>query len=225
MIVNIAGVSAIGATWCLPRIGCWHMDAVVDSAEQLSGTVKIQVLNDPSQPPILEYSGTIAAGAPYTDTGYYRIVGGADGLRSSAKPRAYGQCQLRVPLKDILEGVGEQLDSSSDTAVTNLQLPGWTTLGVPAGRQIRALLQAAGRDVAWRFLAGGKLWVGRETWPDAGVSYEELGSLPQEHKIEIATDGPTLLPGTKLDDGRRVSYVQHSIDSGKLRTLVYLEAA
>lgn len=217
-VVTVAGQGVIGATVCLPRVGAWHMDATLDTDAQLSGQVKV-ALGDS-----LELTGTIVAGGPYTETGYYRIVGGANGLRSSAKPKAYGQCQLRIPLKDLLEGVGEKLASDADAQVLGVQLAAWSTLGVPAGRQLAALLQSAPKGTAWRVQPGGSIWVGLETWPDAGISYEETGALPHEHKIEITTEDPTLLPGTTLD-GRRVSYVEHKIDSGSLRTLVYLEAS
>lgn len=217
-LVNVAGQGLIGGTLCLPRIGVWHLDAVLDSAEQLSGSVKVQIGD------ALELVGTVDAGAPYTETGYYRIVGGGNGMRKNAKPKAYGQCLLRVPLKDLLEGVGEELASDASAQVLGLSLPAWSTLGVPAGRQLAALVQAAPKGTAWRCNTDGKIWVGAESWPDAGVAYEEIGAHPHQHKIEITTEAPTLLPGTTLD-GRRVSYVEHRIDASKLRTLVYLEAS
>ncbi len=127
-------------------------------------------------------------------------------------------------MTDLLQGVGEKLASDATASVLSTQLTAWSTLGVAAGRQLAALLQAAPAATAWRVQPGGSIWVGLETWPDAGIEYEEIGSLPHERKIEITTEAPTLLPGTKLDDGRKVSYVEHRIEASKLRTLVYLEA-
>ncbi len=217
--ITVAGMGAMGATLCLPRVGCWHMDAVLDTAEQLSGSVKVSL-------GALELTGFVLAGGPYTETGYYRIVGGGGGLGGSklATARAYGRCQLRVPLQALLKDVGEELDPTSDQAVQNTQLAAWSLLGVSSGRQLAALLQAAPAGTAWRMKPGGKVWVGAETWPDAGIDFEEIGQLPHEGKIEITTEEPTLLPGTKLD-GHKVGYVEHRIDSGRLRTLALIEAA
>ncbi len=90
-IVTVAGEGLIGGTLCLPRVGAWHLDATIDSATTLSGAVKVQIGDD------LELSGFIFAGAPYTETGYYRIVGGAgaSGRRRRRRPTGSASCAAR----------------------------------------------------------------------------------------------------------------------------------
>ncbi len=216
-VISVGDRALIGGTLCLPRIGVWHMDAVLDSPDQLSGAVTVKIGDD------LTLNGTVHEGAPYTETGYYRIFGGSGGLSQTAKPAGYSQCQLRRPLTDLLIGIGEKLSAISTASVLNTQLTAWATLGVAAGRQLAALLQAAPANTAWRVLPSGEFWVGQETWPDANIGeYELMGRLPHEARAEITTERPTLLPGTTLAGGK-ISYVEHRIDASKLRTLVLLE--
>lgn len=216
---TVGDQGVFGLTVCLPRVGFWHADAIVDVATQLSGRVTVDLGQ-------LQLEGTVLTGAPYTDTGYYRIVGGAGGLAGSklCKPRAFSRCTLQQPLVALLDDMGEQLDDvNSDPAVLGQQLGAWFKLGVAGGRQLRALLESAPAGTAYRFSDNGKLWVGKETWPDSGLDFEEIGQLPHEGRVEITTEDATLKPGVLLD-GKKVSYVEHRLDSGRLRTLVLLEA-
>jgi hypothetical protein len=62
-------------------------------------------------------------------------------------------------------------------------------------------------------LDDGTLWIGRETWPDAGLgpdAFQVLEESAEERSMLVSVDRPCLDPGTTFE-GRRVSYVQDDV--------------
>ena len=203
----------------IPRVGAWYADLVVDhgASEDLAGAVELAIGNDQVR------KGTAHRLGDRLGRTHVRVVAGAGGLQTPCKPKAYGNVPLRLPLNDVLSGAGEQLSSTADARVLAHQLPAWSTLAQASGEVVAELAAAIG--ATWRMLVDGTLWVGVETWPSSEITdYSLVDSEPEFGRVKIASDEPTLLPGTSLDLGN-VSYVEHHIGADRVRTLAWVETA
>lgn len=224
-LLTAQGLAVIEATLCLYRIGVWTADLVVDApspGEQalLSGAITLAV-NDGA----LEFKGTAVPGrsGEFLDAGHLLVVGGGGGLQRLTTAKHYQQATVRIVLGDLLRAAGETLAAATDAAVLATQLDRWTTLGRRTiGAALSSLVGTAAAGTAWRVLPDGTVWLGQETWPDAGIDYDILNRSPREALLEIGVEAPLLVPGTTLD-GKRVSYVEHRVAGGHVRTTVYLE--
>jgi hypothetical protein len=225
-LVNVASSSASSAAVrgriTLPRIGPWYADLVLadDVAADLVGRVSVTIgPNDQ----VLKGTAYRVGADPIGKT-HLRVVAGAGALAKPCAPKAYANVPARIPLSDVVTGCGEQLSTTCNAAALAAQLPAWSTLAQPSGEVVAELVAAAGSNLAWRMLLDGTLWLGPETWPAAGIDYSLVDSEPEYGRVKIATDEPTLLPGTALDLGN-VSYVEHHITPDRVRTLAWLEPA
>lgn len=206
----------------LPRVGAWHADLVVlrETAEAIEGRVEIRIGE------ALSFVGTARRSGPDRGVVHVRVVGGAGGLATELGPKAYQGVPLQLPLQDLAGETGEMLSPASSPDLLGIVLPYWARPAGPAGRALVALLAAAS-DGAWRVLADGTLWVGRETWPPAvldGLEYSTLSQAPQFGTAEIAALDPRVFPGETLS-GRRVSVVEHRFSPAGIRTTLQLEDA
>jgi uncharacterized protein YfiM (DUF2279 family) len=219
-LVAVNGHGLIDGRLIFPRSGAWYADLRVDTAEAVTGAVTISIGDGR-----LVLKGTVSRGAEYADTGFVRVVAGADGLRKVAKPRSYNQSSLRIVLGDLLGGAGEKLAASADGATLSKHLVAWTTAGLSAGVALARALRSAAPAASWRALPDGTFWVGPETWPDSGLvtdDYQILDEDPRQLTALLGVEAPLLLPGTALA-GRRVSRVEHTIGADGIRTWVWFE--
>jgi hypothetical protein len=216
-LITIGDVEVIKGSITFPRIGVWHMDAVVDQADatNLTGAVTVGIGDSD-----LTLNGTAYRVGELRDTVSMRIVAGAAGLGTICTPKAYGNMPLRTPLGDILSAAGETLSNTADPATLSGQLAAWSILGLPCGEMIDELASFAG--VSWRMLADGTCWVGPETWPDSTIDYQLIDGDPKQNRFVLGVELPVLLPGTTLDIGK-VSYVIHEVTPDSTRSIVWLE--
>lgn len=214
---TLAGMPVIEARVELPRVGAWVADVALDSADGLSGAVTLD-LNG------FALKGTVRRGGVTLDTTVVRVVGGAGGLPTELAPLAYRGVPLKIPLSDVLAAAGEALDTGSDLGALSTQLAFWMRRGGPAGQALLQLVRQVG-GLAWRVRPSGSVWVGPETWPGTGLGdFELLREDPLYDRVQLFADTPAVLPGETFQ-GRRVSYVEHSIAADQLRTVLWFEAA
>lgn len=219
-LVEVNGHGVVDGRIWFPRTGAWHAELRVDSTDPVTGAVTISIADGR-----LVLRGTVWRGAEYVDTSFLNIVGGAGGLRSIARARAYTQTSLRIVLGDLLAGAGEKLSPTSDAATLARPLAAWTTPALPVGQAIARALRSAAPTASWRVLPDGTIWVGPETWPDSGLTtddYQIMDEDPRQLTAELGVEAPVLLPGTTLA-GRRVSRVEHVIGAEGVRSIVWFE--
>jgi hypothetical protein len=216
---TLNGLPVIEGTIGMPRVGAWHASLSVDTQDVIAGACTLAIEDG------LTLVGNAHRSGVWLDTGELRMVGGAGGLAKPARPAHYRSASLQAVLADILATAGEQLAASSSADVLTLGFPHWTTIAQSCGKMISALLgdgRLAG-EAAWRVLPDGTIWVGYETWPDAGlanvIDYQDLVESPAAGWAELGVEAPALRPGTVLD-GRRISYVEHRITGATARTRV-----
>lgn len=219
-LVTANKLAVISASIQMPRLGAWTADLVVDARAELTGRCTIEIDGG------LTLVGAATRTGLFADTAYVRVTAGNDGLRRTVKPKHYIGPNLRTVLADLLRAANETLSSTADPATMATSFPAWTTLAQPVGLAISALLQDRRLTVMWRMLPDGSLWIGPETWPDSGLrdvaDYQILSEVPHEGKMEIGVEAPALVPGVTLGGGR-VSYVEHRIGDGAVRSTVWFD--
>ncbi len=210
-------VGVVSATVCLPRIGAWHADLIGDQLQNVTGRCTLQLA------PGISLSGTVFRGGVYRDTWYARVVAGAAGLGQLAAPRFFERAPCRAIFDYLLGQAGEARAAGCDATFLATSLRSWTVLRGAVGQALAALAAFAGTGLSWRVQQDGTVWIGREGWPAATLSdWQETDRQPHLGSVEIATEEPLLMPGCTLS-GERVSYVQHTIDSGRVRTRFFTE--
>jgi hypothetical protein len=205
----------------MQRIGAWVCDIAVPDPTALGAQVTLAMDGG------LTLVGTQERGGSWLDTNFVRLAPGANGLKKQCKPKHYRNTSVGVVAKDLLSAAGETLAASSSAALLRTQLPFWTQGQDACGRALTALLQDRRLTApAWRCLADGTVWIGYETWPDAGLAdpgdYQDIAEAP-EQGVEVAGfETWVLVPGVSLE-GRNVSAVQHDLDGTSVRTRVWFE--
>jgi hypothetical protein len=201
---------------CVPRIGCWHADVLVDSDEDVMGQVSL-VLGD------IEFKGTIRRGGVANGALSARVVGGAAGLNVEAGSQGYTDVPVQVPLLDALKIAGETLSPSSSPQVLSYQLRHYARFRGPVSESIQALMFATPlTDLAWRVRRDGMMWVGQERWANAEGEAELLKDAKQLGRRLLYLEAPVLEPGTVFQ-GHRLSYCQYTLENGAFRTEVWHE--
>lgn len=223
-LATVNGVDVLEARITMPRIGAWHADLVVNSEAALEGRCTLAIDGG------LTLVGTATAGRSgvFAGTAYLRLGPGADGLGKLARAQHYRNVALSVVLRDLLAAAGETLAASADAALLRTQFVAWTQRRSTVGESITALVADRRRPAAaWRALPDGTIWVGPESWPDAGLrdpdDVQELAALPPAAVVELGVEAPRLLPGQTIG-GRRVSAVEHLVRDGAVRTTAWMQA-
>ncbi len=218
--VRVNDKAAFEATICLPRLGAWHADVHVDSVTEVKGKVTIAIGDGQ-----LQLFGTVARGGTFVDSAHVRVVAGAGGMATMARPRHYNSTNVGIVLRDLLREAGEAVSSTASAALLSKPLLSWSTMRMETGKLVTNLMASASPGTAWRFLDDGTVWAGPETWPDSGIrdpDVQVIDETPHLANALLGVEVPTLQPGTLLL-GRRVSYVEHRIGAGGVRTTAWFE--
>jgi hypothetical protein len=213
-IVTANGLPVLDTGLYTPRVGAWHTDLLVDAplettVTRTSGLIEVSI-NDGA----LTYRGTTIRSGDFLDVARLRVVAGAAGLGTTARPKRYGPgATLGVVLGDLLRDAGEVLDATAQPAVLGRPIGDWTTPAIPVGAALAALFARVAPDAAWRMTPLGAMWVGVETWPDAGIdpaTFELAEDAIEDGSSRYLFDAPVDIVG-KTFDGRRVSCAQFRV--------------
>lgn len=203
----------------MPRVGLWHGDLVLNTPTPPAGGCTIKTSAG------LSLAATVVRAGVWEQGSWVRVAGGAGGTTKTATAKHYRGITLRAIVGDLLRVSGDKLASSSDATTLGTRLQAWTLEAAPVGRALTALLGDPRTSTAgWRLLPDGTLWIGRETWPDAGLKdpddYQDLDERPQEAWAELGFEAPLLQPGYSLG-GRKLDTVQHIVTPESVRTSVW----
>lgn len=209
-LINVNGKAAFETRICTPRTGVWHADLLVADTVAIAGAATINVNSGAL---ILNGTALPSRSGVFADTARARVFGGANGMSLTARPNHYNGTSVRGVLDALLAAAGERLSPTADAGILGTGLDAFTVTANPIGQLVSQLLAAAAPGASWRMLADGTLWVGRETWPAAGVdreTYQILEDNAETRSMLIAVDAPMMLVGTTFE-GRRVSYAEATV--------------
>lgn len=210
-LATLNGAAVLSAHVVLPRVGVWTAELDVDG-DASSGAVTL-VLG------ALTLRGTVVRSGSWRGSAQVRVVGGAGRLGAVVPAKAFRLTPLRIPVADTLGAAGEALASSADASLLAAQVPHWVRTAGTASEALTALADAM--DASWRVLTDGTVWVGADSYPAANVAaYEVLEESPELARAVLGVDSPDLLPGTTLEV-RRVDAVEHVIEPGRVRSIVW----
>jgi hypothetical protein len=193
------------ASWVLPRVGSWTIDASVAGSADVSGAV---TLSDPDGS--IAWKGTVVRVEHFAETTKLRVQAGAGGLNKAAKARHYTR-SLGAILQDLLAQSGDTLDPASIIPIITLN--SWTVGAQALGSAVKALVELEG-GMAWRFTPAGTFWAARETWAASALKATDYDVLAREGEagtVAYRLALPNLLPGTVLA-GDKLGHVEIRMD-------------
>jgi len=211
-LITVGGYRVHRARVSMPLRGAWVADAAVEATTLVDGE-RIQVTA-----PGLALKGASYRSGFYADLGTVRLVAGAGGLVKELRATSYRRVRLRHCLEDIARETGETLSPTCDLVLMSTFIERWTRPRGTGADGLAALLTMV-PGVTWRILDDGSIWVGRESWPAFAGKFQVLEDDPAAGRLVLASETAELRPGV-LIDGRRVTHVEHSFESSKVRTEV-----
>lgn len=223
-MITLNNIQVIQGTIHLPLKGVWSADLVLDNPDGAG-------FNDGTQVTLVADNGLTLTGviAPnrsgsFLDASHVRVLGGAGGMAKLTQPRYYASpgAFARDVTNSMLADAGEALSSQSDSSFLSTSLSAWLVMQQPTSSALENLVDTIAPGSNWRVLADGSVWIGAETWPSMTVSDAvTLKQDPTEGSYDLGVDGPAIIPGVFIDGIGNVGRVQHQIQSGKLRTIVW----
>lgn len=220
MLITANDTRVTSAEIVMPRTGAWHADLQVDATtiDALRGPVVIVVGG------ATIFRGTAFRPGDFRQRAAVRVVGGAGGLSTAITPIQQRGVTVRRILERILGEAGETLSPLSSPTVLSTPVAAWAPRAGPASEAISYLLDVVAPGAVWRVLDDGTVWVGTETWLETASTVQVLDEAITDGTQPVATDLPTLRPGTTLD-GRRISAVVHRFESERVRSTLWYEGA
>ncbi|HEY8922883.1 MAG TPA: hypothetical protein VIU64_00810 [Polyangia bacterium] len=216
--ITVNGQPLTEATFYVPRIGAWSIDARLFSETPITG--KVSVVCDG-----ITYAGTVDRGGLFNNAATLRIVPGAGGMSKPTTPKAYRQTTGLTVLQDLLDLAGEQLDPTTNTSALSRAIPAWTVSLMPIGRAAAYLCERLG--MTWRMLPNGRFWAGTETWPATAVADADIQVMGRDDSLgemDVGLISPALLPGTTYA-GRKIGAVETVVTGESVRARVVFEDA
>lgn len=224
-LVTANDVGVISGKVIRPLVGVWTADLVIDQsdASAFAAGTKVTIAADGGY----TLKGTVDPNrtGSFLDAVHVRVLGGAAGLDKASSPRSYVQPSAFV--RDVLNGLcgdaGETLSTTVSPSFLTTNLTAWSVIGGnTVRRNLRALLDIVAPTLNLRILSDGMLWVGTETWPVSSVEFDVMNQDPTDGSFQIGVDSPFVEPGMNLPDVGNVGMCMDTIESGRLRTRVWV---
>lgn len=223
-LITINNIAVLSGTIMMPLVGVWTADLVIDQPDgsgfDAGTSVTIACANG------VTLSGTVALDrtGDFLDAVHVRVLGGAGGLGKQATPTCYTQPGAYV--RDVVNGLvsdsGETLSDTADADFLGTNLTAWSVVQVPTAQALKTLIAIVQPGLSWRILSDGKLWIGSESWPASTVSYELIEAHPTMGTYDLGFESPTITPGINLAGVGQVNRVEHTIESNRIRSHVWV---
>lgn len=222
-LVEINGVAVLSGSISMPLVGVWTADLVIDQPDGSgfdAGTEVSIVSGD------FSLSGVVAPDrtGDFLDAVHVRVFGGKGGMKKTATARSYVQPGAFV--RDVVNGLmndsGESISSTALQSFMSTNLPAWSVLSMSVSQALQTLIDVVSPGLNLRILADGTLWIGSESWPESGAAFDILSQDPTQGVFELGVESPQIVPGVSLAGIGNVGRVEHTIESGRIRSRVWL---
>jgi len=206
---TLNGVTITRLAVQLPAWGLWFADVELDQPTELDGSVTLVVAD-------ATYVGTIVSGGIVTGRARYRVVGGAGGWGQEIPSKHWANdagVKYSTILQDAATAVGETIEGIP-TGTAGSQ---WTREAGPASWQLEVLFPSG-----WYVGVDGVTRIG--SWPSGTYTGGAAQVEPLDasiRRVTLAADSIVeLVPGVDVAGVQAVD-VHHSLEDGKLRTVVW----
>ncbi len=219
-LVTANGSDVSEARLTFPLTGAWHADLFIDSQNNMTGAVSVDLAGD------LTLTGTVLTGGIYTESLFIRVIAGKGGWVKPCSPKYYLDASLGTILRDILAQGGETLSATSDAGPLAVVPRAFASTSGSVGANVRALMAYA-PSTSFRFLPDGSFWIGAETWPAFGADYTVTNEQPAEQRLEIGFASPSLIAGQSVQAEAgmvHVNRVETSISAQALRARAWWQS-
>lgn len=221
---TINGVAVIRGTISMELVGVWIADLEIDQPDGTgfdAGTsVTIQTAN-------VSLVGTVVPDrtGDFLDAVHVRVLGGAGGMMQPATPRNFIQpgAYARDVVNSLCSDGGEKLSATADATFIASNLAAWSISAGTVTQGLRALLDIKAPTFNWRILTDGTLWMGTESWPTSGGTFDIITQDPKENSYDLGVDSPWIVPGVSVDGVGNVNRVEHIIARSKIRSHVLVD--
>lgn len=216
---HASGVILLGVEVSMPEHGPWKAVVEIDEEKEDAPI--------PSGPFVFDIDGVEFRGTVESDrAGAFggrikiRVVGGAGGLYHKILVRNYagGLTKAKTVLDDILRDSGEALSAESDQELLNTRLEGWERTDGTAHEALTVLCKKLGAE--WRVLRDGKIWIGKDTWPEVEPAGVITDSDWGDGVVSVIPEFATLVPGI-IVRGQKVKQVIYVLSRKGLKASLY----
>jgi hypothetical protein len=214
--VHINGIPCTDFHVTLPRQGVWVATAELAEDVQLRGAVTASLGYG-----AMYLAGTARYAGTYEGRARLTVVAGGGGLQLPVTPKHYRAVTTQQLLSDWVGQCGETLALTCDGDELERGHTNWVVLGGTLADQLQAYLDLR-PGYAWRMLAGGQLWMGRDTFPQSSAASLILNASPEENRATFDFDAPSLLPGQTYRD-QPVSVVEYHVQGDAKSATVWWE--
>lgn len=212
MFAKLNTSSVFSLRLSMPRQGAWTCDVETDSDIALSGTLDL-TFGDGAV-----FRGTVVHGDSIHGRFTAQLVGGNGFLSKVIGSKAYSNCPLILPLRDIATASGEALDASTDASPALLvNVTRWLRRTAKASICLDELALEA--SSVWRVTSDGKIYLGVDSYEASKVVFSVMRDIPQLNAQELAAE-TLIVPGVSLG-GRPVVSVEHVLAGNTFRSTVF----
>lgn len=192
----------------MPQWGLWTADCVVAADKVLAGAARINLAG-------LELTGTIVSGGVYQERGYYQVVAGAGGWRSTVQAKSYRNeagVKLSSVVSDVAAACGETIGAVTDRRIG----PGYFRARGEAARTMDLLASEL-----WYVDETGVTHVQARPASEFAQPHYTINVMPSGGGKTIASESIAgLVPGANVG-GMVAASVRHELTPDALRSHVY----
>lgn len=225
MTVAANGAPLLKATISESLYGFWIADIEVDSLEDLTGPIVLDIEGITFTGAIFSPGGRDRSGV---ESGRWiaRIVGGAAGMGTAVGAKNFNGVNVRGLIDELLAAAGETLDvDASDSTILIRPMAKWHRIATTAGNALAELLDEVSSSA--RMQRNGQVKIGVESFAALDIDTKTdriISETPDMNRQLFAPLQPVIIPGVTIED-RRVSYVLTTVTGGGLRQEVWYEDA
>lgn len=196
----------------MPSRGAWRIDATIDAqGVEISGSQNF-VFGD------MSLTGNVDEFTEYAGVGVIVISPGAGASQTILPAAAWRNATVKTIATATLRAAREQISSESDSLST--VWPYFTRMESTFGVALSKIATLSG--CIWRYDDSGHVVIAKEIFTGVTHPFRVLTRDPRLGQLEIVSEQLFARPGM-LIDGKKITSVEHRIDNGSVRSILFYE--
>ncbi len=215
---SVNGIPVTAGCLTLPRSGAWTALVSLDTSDAITREAKLDWGG-------LDLRGSLVRGGMEAGSLWCQIVGGCGGLGRQMPAVGFKTPKVGTVLDAVMSSAGESLSPAVSSGLRNRSLE-WFALieGQSCGSALSRLAEATA--TIWRVQPDGKVWIGRETWPKARASGDDIEvievAMASDRFRARMSDTSLALPGQTWS-GCRIDRIVHRVSGSDFSSVIWLD--